>query len=361
MSLELRSARDRIGPSPKEIAMKNRLCLGLLALTLVAALSARSLATFPKHIMPDRLEMDDRHLYICEGFVVFIYSLEDFSLIGRFGKRGEGPGEFKGKPRLHVRGTRILVNSPSKVSFYSKTGTLIREVAGIVSGRDFTPLGDRYVGHHSQVEDDGIRYSGIHLYDAEFKKIATVFRYESIAKSERGRGWHLFSKTHITPLACDGRIVVAGGSDFVIEVFDDRGVRLHTIHREYSRIPFTQAHRDKVLGLYKTRPETSREYDWWEKNIHFPEYFPAVRAVYTDDKRIYVRTYREENGRSEFFVFDSSGRQIKQTFIAIAPSQAKNAYPFMSDFSPFAIKDGAMYQLVLDEETETWNLHALPI
>jgi len=341
--------------------VKNRLGLGLLVLTLFASLSARSLATFRNHIMPDALAVDDRQLYICEGFAVFIYSLEDFSLIGRFGKRGEGPGEFKGQPRLHVRGPQILVNSPSKVSFYSKAGVLIREVAGIASGRDFVPLGDRYVGYDTQVDGNGVRYSSIHLYDAEFKKVRTVFRYESIAQSQRGHGWHLFGKTYITPRVCDGRIVVAGDSDFVVEVFDDRGDRMFSIRREYPKVRFTAAHREKILGLYKSRPETAREYDWWEKNIHFPEYFPAVRAIYTDDRLIYVRTYGEENGRSEFFVFDSRGRPITQTFLAVAPSQAKNAYPFMGDFSPFAIKDVTLYQLVLDEETEEWALHAHPM
>ena len=332
-----------------------------LLLFLVGPASARQIATFPAHLSPDTILIDGSQLYITEGYSVFIYSLKDYTLLKKFGSRGEGPQEFKGKPQLNIQGPHILVNSTAKVSFYTRGGTFIREINGIVSGRMFQPLANSYVGYNSIVDKDGTRYSAINIYDSVFAMKKRVFRYESIAQSQKGRGWLLFSKTYIKPLVCDNKIIVAGGTDFVIEVFDNQGKKLFVISRKYLRVRFSEVHKEKVLNLYKTRPSTAPDYDWWRKNIHFPDFFPAIRTVYAADNKIYVRTYREKESKSEFFVFDSDGRFMKKVFLSIAPSSAKNAYPYLYDSSPFTIKNGNLYQLILDEETEEWALHVQPV
>ena len=224
-------------------------------------------------------------------------------------------------------------------------------------GRTFQPLKDGFVGYHTAVDKDGDRYSGIFIYDANFARLKNVYKYQSIAQSQKGKGWHLFARTYIKPLVCDSKIVVAGGVNFKIDVFDHQGKKLFVINREYQRVRFTKIHGEKVLNLYKTRPSTAPQYEWWKKNIHFPDFFPAIRTVFAADKKIYVRTYREKNKESEFFVFDGQGKLLKRVFLPIAESSAKNAYPYMRDSSPFAIKNGNLYQLILDEETETWSLH----
>ncbi len=347
----------RMVPVNLEYIMKKSLFLFFLLLILTSRSFAVKIATFHAHLTPDTILVDDDQLYITEGSSVFIYSMKDFKLIKKFGRKGEGPEEFKGKPQLNVQGVHILVNSTAKVSFYTKSGIYIREVNNIVSGHTFQPLKDGYVGYYSTVDKDGVRYSGIYIYDMKFARIKNVYKYKSIAQSERGKGWRLFAMTYITPLVCDNKIVVAGGVDFIIDVFDDKGEKLFAINREYKRVKFTEVHKEKILYLYKTRPSTAPDYDWWEKNIYFPDYFPAIRKVYTADKKIYVRTYREKENKSEFFVFDVRGKLLKHVFLPIAESSAKNAYPYMQDSSPFTIKNGNLYQLILDEETEEWSLH----
>lgn len=337
--------------------MKKILLLFLFLLILIPLVSARKIATFSDHGMPDAIRIDDSRFYITEGSSVFIYSLKDYKLLKKFGSRGEGPEEFKGNPQLYVQGANILINSTAKVSFYTKKGVFIKEVNNIVSGRSFLPLGDRYIGYSSAVDQDGVRYSGIYLYDSAFARIKSVFRYKSIAQSQNGKGWHLFARTYIKPLICGEKIIVAGGVGFVIDLFDEYGQKLFVINREYQRVKFTESHKEKILNLYKTRPSTAPEYDWWKKNIHFPDCFPAIRTIYTADKKIYVRTYRERENKSEFIIFDLEGKLLKTIFLPIAPSSAKNAYPYLYDSTPFTIKNGNLYQLILDEETEEWSLH----
>ena len=337
--------------------MKKLLFLFLLLLILRDWTFSRKIANFHTHVMPDTILVDDSQLYITEGSSVFIYSMKDFKMINKFGREGEGPKEFKGKPQLNVQGDHILINSTARVSFYTKSGVYIREVNNIVSGRTFQPLGDGYVGYHPSVEKDGVRYSGIYIYDSKFEKIKNAYKHKSIAQSLAGKGWRLFGMTYIKPLACDNKIVVAGDINFIIDVFDDKGKKQFTINREYKRIKFTKAHEEKILFFYKTRPSTAPEYDWWKKNIHFPDYFPAIRTIYTADKKIYVRTYREKKNKSEFFVFNVQGKLQKHVFLPIAESSAKDAYPYMRDSSPFTIKNGKLYQIILDEKSEEWSLH----
>jgi hypothetical protein len=303
--------------------------------------------------------MDREQIYLTEGAAIFIYSLKDFKLIKKFGRDGEGPREFKGKPEIDVQQDTILVNSKARVSFFSKRGRYLKEVNHIVSGQRFKPLGNRFVGYKSFVDKNGKRYSTINIYDWKFVKIKEVYRHESIVQA--GKGWKLFARNYLRPLVCDNKIIVSGEKEFIIHVFDDHGNTLFTINRKYKRVRFTEEHKKKVLHLYKTRPSTAPEYDWWKKNIQFPDYFPAIRRISTADKKIYVRTYKEIENKSEFFVFETNGVLLKHVFLPIAESRAKNAYPYMRDSSPYTIKNGNLYQLIENEDTETYELHVTRI
>ncbi len=120
---------------------------------------------------------------------------------------------------------------------------------------------------------------------------------------------------------------------------------------------FTKEHAGKVLDHYRTRPSTRNEYDWWEKNIHFPDYFPAIRKIFMADNQIYVRTYKERENQQEFFIFAADGKLHRQVFLPIAGSTTKYAYPYMQDSAPFAIKNGKLFQLITDDDNERCELH----
>ena len=147
--------------------MKTLFFLFLLFLILITRTFSVKIATFQAHLIPDAILINDNQLYITEGSSVLIYSMKDFKLIKKFGRKGEGPEEFKGKPQLNVQGDYIIVNSRAKVSFFTKNGTFIREVNHILSGRTFQPLGDGFVGYHSGADEDEIRYSGIYIYNLQ--------------------------------------------------------------------------------------------------------------------------------------------------------------------------------------------------
>ncbi len=338
---------------------KALLVLAVLLLVLPSPGQGKKMASFSGHLTPNKLLVDDARLYVVEGAVISIYSLKDYRLIKRFGKAGEGPREFKGGLLVDVSSSRILVNSLNRVTFFSKQGEYLDEVNNIVTGQRFRLLenGKGFVGYNSLVDKQGKRFSTINLYGKDFKNTRELYRYKSIVRM--GKGWYLFSKTYLNALPCGGNIFVIGGDGFVIDVFDRRGNRLTAIRQPYEPVKFTESHGKRVLALYKLRPTTAPEYDWWEKNIHFPDVFPAIRKFFTDNTLLYVRTYRKKGGKDEFFIFDAAGKLVRRVYLPIAPSTDKLAYPYLRDSAPFAFKDEKLYQLVENEEEETWELFVL--
>jgi hypothetical protein len=58
-------------------------------------------------------------MYVSEGFSVYIYSLTDFQLKKKFGKKGEGPREFIVQPPvpliINLREDNIIVTGRGKI------------------------------------------------------------------------------------------------------------------------------------------------------------------------------------------------------------------------------------------------------
>lgn len=342
--------------------IKNFLCVFLTVLLLAVPVFAGKVAAFTGHINPWKIFIDDNQIYILEGAGIYIYSLQDYKFIKKFGKRGEGPEEFKGEPTLiNVQFDYILVSSQRRVSFFTKKGQYIKEINN-VNGRLFKPLGDnRFVGHTIAAKDDGRRYHTINIYDSNFSLLKETWKQEGIFPSSKEKSWRLFSTAIARSVVCDNKIFIVGKKDFVIDVFDKKGTKLFSIESEYEKVKFTETHKQKVLNLYKTRPSTKYEYDAWEKLLHFPGYFPAIRNIFADEKKLYVRTYREIDGKSEFYIFSTEGRLLRKIFLAIAKNNAKFAYPYMRDSAPYTFNKSKLYQLIENEETEKFELHVTRI
>lgn len=327
----------------------------LLVFLFVRAAYAGKLAALPGHLVPNALAVGDDYFYITENSTIYVYRMKDFKLVKKFGKKGEGPREFKGTPILTVCADQLMVNSTAKVSFYTIDGTYLKEFNNIVSGQTFRLLGSRFIGRKSLSDKKGQRWTTVNIYDSSFNKVKEIYRQKSITKI--GKGWHLFSRTYFKYVVCENKVFIAGDKVLVIEVYDFNGNPLPSIKRNYAPVKFTEEHAKKVLEHYRTDPGTRDEYDWWEKNIHFPDYFPAIRDIFKSDNLIYVRTYKEKDNHHEFFIFTADGKLQGQVFLPIAASQAKLAYPYMRDSAPFAVKNGKLFQLLTGDDEEECELH----
>ena len=107
------------------------LILLLLLLLFVGGVHAQKIVPFPGLGKPDSITIDDQRLYITDQGTIAVYSLEDFKLKKKFGRQGEGPGEFRILPfdriclRISLSHDTILVNSVSRLSFFTEEGKMV--------------------------------------------------------------------------------------------------------------------------------------------------------------------------------------------------------------------------------------------
>ena len=80
--------------------MIKKMMVILLTVLLAALLGAETkVIPMPDLMKPQLILLDKTQMYITEDTSIFIYSLKDFKLIKKFGKRGEGPQEFIVNPQ----------------------------------------------------------------------------------------------------------------------------------------------------------------------------------------------------------------------------------------------------------------------
>jgi hypothetical protein len=327
--------------------MKSLMILLLLVMTTLLSVGEK-IATFPDIYAPVKVRVDDNKLYISEKASVFIYSLDKFELLKKFGGEGEGPREFKRYAFLYPLPEYLLVNSVGKISYFKKDGTFIKEVKAKGDAANFAPLGKYFVARGFRIATDAkekINYKTLNLYDSNLTKVREIFKHE--LDWQQGKGTKLFHLA-FSYQAHGNRIYIAGHKDFFIDVFDTEGKLLFTISQEYEKVKFTKDHKKQVLAYFKrTRPE---RYQYWEQYGLFPDYFPAVNRILIRDQLLYVLTFKKQDNQYELFIFDLEGKRLEKIFVPLVDLRFMMPYPFEID-------KNKLYQMVENDKTEVIELH----
>jgi hypothetical protein len=306
---------------------------------------------FPDILKPDSLIVDKEQVIITEGPTVSLYSLLDYSLQKKFGKRGEGPQEFKvisyGSTglALDVQPDVLVVASIGKLSLFTREGKFIKEMKASSNffGNRYLALGEKYVGFGSKMAGN-INYMTVNIYDEQLNKIKEVCKWESPYRL--GAGTQVFAEPYIFCSSGD-KIFTTNGVEFKIDVFNSMGENLYTINQEYKRLKISEDTKKIVIHFFKNSPSTKDVFQFLQP-IKFPEYLPAVFNFMVTDHKIYVHTYKRQDDKSEFYIFDLKGKLLNRIFLPL-----KEQTPMT--FFPYCIKSNKLYQLVENEE-EVWVL-----
>ncbi|MDY0296105.1 MAG: hypothetical protein RB296_02200 [Acidobacteriota bacterium] len=327
-----------------------RILASALVLVATAWLGAEKLATLPDLMKPTQLVVEKDYIYVGEFPSVYIYSRADGSLLKKFGKDGEGPREFYYFLILRVVDDRLLVNSMNKITFYTLTGEYIEEKrVNVQTGLNLMPLaGNRYVARGYTTEDNK-QFVTVNLLDGEGKKIRELGRMPSGMRGDRMQVLH-----ETMAYETDGeRIFLMIGNQFEIDVFNVEGEKVFTISREYERTKFTEKHREMLLEEMRTNPQTKQYFDLFKERAVFPDYWPAISAIYPQGDFLYVMTYKRENDTYEVFVLKTDGTLVERKMVPFRFLTAMQPYP--AD-----VKNGRLYQLI-ENDDEEWELHAWPL
>jgi hypothetical protein len=300
--------------------------------------------------MPDHIYLSDHYLYVTQVTTIYIYSLKNYKLVKKFGKQGEGPQEFKKKiDNIVIGNDEIMVSSMGRVSYFTFDGRFKRERNDIYNiGWAFSPIRDKFVGRGFKKEGKQDYYT-LSIFDSNLKRIKTFCQ-------KKTEGFRVFSGPKYF-LVHDDKVFVGFEKDFLIDAFNGAGESIFSIKRQnYEKIKVEDVHKKEVYNFFRANPWTKGRYKWYLANIEFPAFFSAIRDFYTSDKRIYIRTYKKVNNKTEFFIYDTNGKFIKIIFV---PFIERGGFEF--GYTLHTIKNHKLYQLVENDDTDEWDLHAVDI
>jgi hypothetical protein len=299
---------------------------------------------------PNGLVVDGEWVYVAEGTGILVYSRQDYRLKKRFGQAGEGAEEFLGFAAVLPWEGQLLVNSPGKISYYTRDGNFLKELkAGDeASGVVFFPLKKGFVGLGLSQEED-TQYLTIDSYDEKLDKGQTLYRLKSPTQQS---GKIELLKRAFAYQVHDNKIYIIGQEGFAIEVLDHTGKLLLTIRqKDYQRRRFTPRDEKAFRDFLKLRLQSG--YEYYQDRFAFPEYFPEISSFFVGDGRLYVLTWKVEDEKIELYIFDTEGKPLKHLFVPFKFQNALEPYPW-------AIKAGTLYQLIANKDGE-WELQATSI
>jgi hypothetical protein len=334
----------------------------LFLLVFAAGVFSADLVQMKELTNPLAIAADNDQIYVTEEASVFIYSRQDIKFKKKFGRKGEGPGEFKiriDRPlNLCVRDNHLVVSSFGRFSYFSKDGTYKNETKTkpvyTMAAKPF--LGNRFVGIGVLAEEQD--FLTLNIYDEQLDKKKELFRVEEEIrlKGKKSVYYYLhfpvsFATSFIT---YEDKVYVTWGKDDKIKVFDNTGKRVAEIPVKTEKQKLTQTYKDKVANHFKNDKSLPQPiYERYYKNMVFPEFFPAIRDMRISDGKIYVVTYQRETetGKTltKTLIFDLTGKLLKTAALPLEAMDIKALYPF-------TIKNDKLYQLVEDADGENWNL-----
>ena len=319
----------------------------MLFLAISLSLSGKDSVELTEITNPDGLYINNEYLYISQGTDIFQYSKNDFKLIKQFGKKGEGPGEFKGRvDYINILPENLLISSRDKISYFKKNGEFIKEVKSrSPRASGFISIKNNFVGNSILMKDKTL-FLTINLYNSRLEKVNMLFKKK--AGYQRGGKIKIFYSSFDFQAKLN-KVFIVGSNDFVIDLFNSKGDKLPPIKFDYKKIKVQDEHIKQVYRYFKSNPETKAQFQQIKKKLDFPSHFPAIRSIQIDNKYIYIQTYNKVKEKTEFYISDMKGNLKKRIFIPIKDANVLESFPFI-------IMNKTVFQLIENEETENWNM-----
>jgi hypothetical protein len=331
--------------------------VGLL-ITGTTAVQAKKVATLAEILKPDTAAVTNDRIFIAQGTSVFIYSLKDFRLIKKFGKEGEGPGEFKiipfSKMIVHPYNNdgKVYISSFAKLSIFSEDGEFIKE-SKITPFAVFRPFQDMFLATASISNEKDQSVVAVNLYNEKFEKVKELY----ITDMQVGESLTLdFPVNAFTFPSYRDRVYVAIGKEgMVIDVFDKKGTKLYRIKKDYNPEKVTEEYKKKTLDWFKYDPLYKDFWDFLKKRITFKTHYPAINRIFAADDRIYLVTYKKQGKDTLCIIMDLKGNEEKRIYLP-CPDIIGMDYLPRYDFY-----NRTFYCLVENEEDDLWELHMTKI
>jgi hypothetical protein len=334
--------------------MKRAAVISILVLFLgLSPGFSKKLAVLPQLTAPNTIDIYGDELYVLEDAEVYVYSLKDYRLLRRFGKRGEGPGQLMPNTEVPLAMTivngSVYLNSQLKMIKYSKEGKSLAEQQ-IPFSFQTIPFGKNYASIKIGLRHDIHSFIAT-LLDPGFNNLEHFYSRERISRSQRGK---LSLPPEIIIIRCSGDKIFLFDQQsrgFVINVYDSQGKQLKPIKMDYQRIKTSDSFERDAIAWFKAQPSFRMAAEELREMIYFPDYLPVIRNFLARKGRLYIQTYKTENHLSEFIILDVEGRLIKRLYL---PGFANSPLQFNASHTFTFYNDKYYY---LEEHDRGWEIN----
>ncbi len=333
---------------------KKELFIFFILVTISSLVFTSETVPLPDILKPAKIEVGDEQIYIVEDAKIYVYDLKNLKLKTKFGKKGEGPGEFPVGRHFSInlvnvfpQKDKVVVNSRNKIMFFTKDGQFLSEkkIKGTFGSR-ILPFGKKYIG--TQFSDFRERNPtlAINIYDENLKKLKEIARIPVNFGGMMGRSnskINEFSSVFGYSTGND-KIYLFHSQDFIVDVINLKGEKETPIKVDYKQIKMSSGLKTKIMNYYK-EVRYKNMWDRVKSRIELPDTLPAIQTIQVKDNQIYVQTYKKDNGKCEFYVFNQNHKLIK---VVMLPLKEIN----IREYFPFCIKSSKLYQVAEDEDQE---------
>jgi hypothetical protein len=338
-------------------------------------LPARSdkIVPLPEITSVSSVRVSDDRVYISDGRSreIYAYALDDFRLLKKIGRSGQGPGEFETAPQPVLLPDEMAAKSFSKIVFFSKEGEFRREAKILPSDLMFSgfpvfPLEGRYVGFPFVRDDRGRMTSCVgRIYDEDWKPAADFTApFPSPtpppppppgSKSTGPKEDVLLIKDYCEATVAGGRIYFADSrKGLSISVFDARGAKIREIRPETTVVRVDPKFREELIAAW--REDLKKYLEFYTPVV--PDIFPALFAFRVDGEEIHAVTPLRRDGFYEIITMNLEGTVLRRSFSF--PLEPSWGYP-PSVNNHFDIRGGILYTTSYNEEKERMELRIAPI
>jgi hypothetical protein len=297
---------------------------------------------------PNSITIYNNQIFITDGATIFIFSIGNFGLIAKFGKKGEGPGEFINEDiNLQILSDRILISSTSKILFFSKNGKYMKETKIPSYVNNVKKIGNNYIGFKWDINPEADDfYISYNLYKSNFKKLKELHSGNAMIHKNKTRDiFEIFFYDVVK-----NKIVIVHRKGFCVDIFDIDGNEINSITRNIKPIPFNEKDKQEVVSYWASQPYYKGFYERMKKRLNFPKYFPKIYQCRVSSTKIYIITYLTKGNKRECFIYDLNGKYLKRIFLPL-----KNESPV--DHGIFTIYNDKLYQIIENLNNEIWELH----
>lgn len=318
----------------------------LMIIACVVAVGAEKGRPLPDILKPRSIAVIENRLYVSDQYSIFVYSLADFRLLHRVGKKGEGPGEFRFVPFLDVYNNNLWAVGGGKIIIYSKEMNVIQEKIMMFFASRIRPFGNNYLSVHIE-EDKKNRFNAVSLFDKDFKKIKTLAYGKKWEKDrERNENDPFVLVGPVFGVRCSGdkAYIADGRKGFHIAIYDLDGNKIKEIKKDVKPVKTGENQRRNRLAEARRAPIIIRRWEKLKNKITFPEYMPLMRDIHLDETHLYVKTWGIKDGKEEYVVFDLDGNEITAVYL---PAAMMFNYTFAGN---------TFYYIRENEDTEEWEL-----